>query len=71
MDGEYWGKGIVTNALKAFLKRVTIRPLYARAAKDNIRSLKVLEKRFTIFGEDRGFSNARGEEVEEFVLILN
>ncbi|MBM7553213.1 GNAT family N-acetyltransferase [Thalassobacillus pellis] len=69
---EYWGKGIATNALREFLKYVTVRPLYARAAKDNIRSLKVLENcGFTISGEDRVFSNARGEEVEEFVLILD
>ncbi|SDZ80917.1 Protein N-acetyltransferase, RimJ/RimL family [Thalassobacillus cyri] len=69
---EYWGKGIATNALREFLKHVTIRPLYARAAKDNIRSLKTLEKcGFTISGEDIGFSNARGEDVVEFVLILD
>ncbi|MFG6150348.1 MULTISPECIES: GNAT family N-acetyltransferase [Halobacillus] len=68
---EYWGKGIATNALREFLKHVTIRPLYARVTKDNIGSLKVLEKcGFTISGEDSGFSNARGEDVEEFVLTL-
>lgn len=31
---EYWGKGIATNALRGFLKHVTIRPLYARAGKE-------------------------------------
>ena len=68
---EFWGKGIATNALKEFLKQVTIRPLYARAAKDNIGSLTVLQKcGFSITGEDSGFSNARGENVEEFVLTL-
>ena len=47
------------------------RPLYARAAKDNIASLRVLEKcGFTIAGYARGFANARGEEVEEVVLEL-
>ncbi|MFF2176422.1 GNAT family N-acetyltransferase [Lysinibacillus sp. NPDC058147] len=39
---EYWGKGIATKALREFLKQVTIRPLYACAAKDNVGSLKVL-----------------------------
>ncbi|WP_391203666.1 GNAT family N-acetyltransferase [Psychrobacillus sp. L4] len=69
---EYWGKGIATSALREFLNYVTIRPLYARAAKDNAGSLKVLEKcGFTITGEDSGFSNARGEDVEEFILTLN
>ncbi|MFB5089597.1 GNAT family N-acetyltransferase [Psychrobacillus sp. PGGUH221] len=68
---EYWGKGIATKALREFLKHITIRPLYARAAKDNAGSLKVLEKcGFVITGEDSGYSNARGEEVEEFILTL-
>lgn len=69
---EYWGKGIATKALREFLKHITIRPLYARAVKDNVGSLKVLEKcGFMITGEDSGFSNARGEDVEEFILTLN
>jgi RimJ/RimL family protein N-acetyltransferase len=68
---EYWGKGIATAALSEFLGQVKARPLYARAAKDNIASVRVLEKcGFTITGEDKGFSNARGEEVEEFILRL-
>jgi RimJ/RimL family protein N-acetyltransferase len=47
------------------------RPLYARVAKDNIASIRVLEKcGFTIYGEDKGFSNARGVEVEELILKL-
>ena len=72
IDREYWGKGIATNALKEFLRQVTIRPLYARAAKDNIGSLSVLKKcGFSITGEDSGFSNARCENVEEYVLTLD
>jgi hypothetical protein len=42
-----------------------------RVAIDKIGSLKVLVKcGFKITGEACGFSNARGEEVEEFVLSL-
>lgn len=68
---EYWGKGLATRALLEFLSHVKTRPVYARAAKDNIASVRVLEKcGFTILGEDKGFSNARGEEVEEFILEL-
>lgn len=68
---EYWGRGLATKALSDFLGYVKVRPLYARVAKDNIASIRVLEKcGFTIFGEDKGFSNARGEEVEEFILKL-
>lgn len=69
---EYWGRGVATKALAAFLERVTERPLYARAAKDNLGSLRVLQKcGFAITGEDRGFSLARGVEVEEYVLTLS
>jgi len=67
---EYWGKGIATKALAAFLGHVKLRPLYAHVAKHNIGSRRVLEKcGFTIVDEDK-FSNARGEEVEEFILRL-
>jgi RimJ/RimL family protein N-acetyltransferase len=69
---SYWGKGVATRALVAFLDHIKVRPLYARAAQDNIGSLRVLEKcGFTRIGEGRGFSNARGEEVEEFLLRLD
>src|SRR5262245_31529040 len=68
---EFWGKGIATKALAVFLSAVKVRPVYARAAKDNIASLRVLEKcGFTITGFERGFANARGEEVEEVVVEL-
>lgn len=68
---EFWGKGIATKALVALLSAVKTRPLYARAAKDNVASVRVLEKcGFMITGTERGFANARGEEVEEVVLQL-
>ena len=68
---EFWGKGIATRALAQFLGVVATRPLYARAAKDNVASIRVLEKcGFTICGEEKGFSNARGEEIEELILEL-
>jgi len=68
---EYWRKGIATAALKEFLRLVTIRPLFARAAKDNLASLRVLAKcGFKVSGEGRGFANARGKEIDEFVLKL-
>jgi RimJ/RimL family protein N-acetyltransferase len=38
---EYWERGIATRGLAAFLGLVTMRPLYARAAKDNTASLRV------------------------------
>jgi RimJ/RimL family protein N-acetyltransferase len=68
---QYWGRGLATQALTKFLADFTVRPLYGRAAKDNVASIRVLEKcGFTICGEDKGFANARGEEVEEYILKL-
>lgn len=68
---EYWGRGIATKALKGFLDDMKARPLYARAAKDNLASLRVLEKcGFTMAGRAKGFANARGEEIEEVILVL-
>ena len=46
---DYWGKGYATKALEQFLLIFTPRPLFSRAAKDNIGSLKVLEKCNFIF----------------------
>ena len=68
---QHWGRGLATRALAALLELVPERPLYARAVKDNRASLRVLEKcGFTIAGEDRGYANGRGAEVEEWILIL-
>lgn len=66
---EFWGRGIATAALAEFLTIQTARPIYARAVKDNAASLRVLQKcGFEIIGEDKGFANARGEVIEEYVL---
>jgi len=68
----YWGKGIATRALTAFLAHTnTTRPIYARVAKDNVGSRRVLEKcGFRVIGEMKGFAKARGEEIEELHLEL-
>lgn len=67
---EYWGRGIATWALRTFIETVhPAQTLYARAAKDNIASLRVLEKcGFTVVGESQGFAPARGRETGEYVL---
>ncbi len=68
---EYWGRGVATGALSEFLGHVSVRPLYARVARDNLASIRVLEKcGFSVTGEDRGFANARNEQVEELILEL-
>lgn len=48
IDREYWGRGVATAALSAFLRLEQTRPLYAGVAKHNVASLRVLQKcRFT------------------------
>jgi len=60
---KHWGKGVATQALKKLLQEITHRPLFARAAKDNIRSIRVLQKcDFKIIDENKDFAQGRGEE---------
>lgn len=71
IDRAYWGKGIATAALRDLLAEVPERPLHARVAADNAGSRRVLEKcGFVVTGHDRGFANARGEEIDELLLTL-
>lgn len=67
----WWGHGVATGALSAFLGDIEVRPLQARVAKDNFASLKVLEHAgFRTRGQDKAFSPGRGVEVEEYVMVL-
>jgi RimJ/RimL family protein N-acetyltransferase len=66
-----WGNGIASGALELLLALVPARPLHARAASDNIGSLRVLEKAgFKIIGTETSFAPARNGEVEEAILRL-
>lgn len=68
---EYWGHGVATAALRALLDLVPDRPLHGRAAADNSGSIRVMEKcGFVVTGRERGYANARGEEIAEVVLTL-
>jgi RimJ/RimL family protein N-acetyltransferase len=68
---EFWGRGLATRALSQFLDHVRTRPLYARVAKHNVASIRVLEKcGDQISGGDDASSDARGTQVEELVLTL-
>src|ERR671937_3074337 len=68
---SYWGKGIATAALDAFLTVDQSRPLHARVAYDNFASHRVLEKcGFRVIATERSFAKARSAEIEEFVLRL-
>lgn len=67
---QYWGKGFATAALRQFVADIDVQPLYARVAKRNVRSIRVLQKSgFSSVGEDK-FVAAGGHEIEEFVFLL-
>jgi RimJ/RimL family protein N-acetyltransferase len=69
---SYWGKGIATDALNAFLALDRSRPLHARVASDNVASRRVLEKcGFRVIATERNVAEARSAEIEELVLRLD
>ena len=68
IDRKHWGKGIASEALQKFVANAEKRPLFALVAFDNLGSQKVLEKAgFVRIGNDKGFANARGMEIEELL----
>ncbi|CCH31593.1 GNAT family N-acetyltransferase [Actinosynnema sp. NPDC047251] len=73
IDRAVWGQGIAGRALALFLDEVEVRrPLHARAASDNLGSLRVLEKAgFTVIGTEVSYASARDAEIEETVLRLD
>jgi len=72
IDKHFWGKGVTTTALKNFLTIENMRPIFGRVAFDNYGSQRVLEKcGFVKIGKDKGFANARGREIEEFIYKLS
>ena len=69
---SYWGRGIATDALDAFVRVDPARPLHARVASDNVASRRVLEKcGFRVIAIERGFAEARSAEIDELVLRLD
>ncbi len=67
----YWGRGVATAALAAFLEEHRERPLYARAAADNVASARVLRASgFRPYGRERAVADARGEEIDEVLFLL-
>jgi RimJ/RimL family protein N-acetyltransferase len=69
---SYWGKGIATDALNAFLAVDRSRPLHARVASDNVASRRVLEKcGFRVIATERNAAEMRSAEIEELVLRLD
>lgn len=71
IDRQHWGKGIATEALRQFLALEPTRPIWGRAAFDNIGSQRVMERcGFVRVGKDKGYANSRGAEIVEFIYRL-
>lgn len=71
IDRLAWGRGIATQALQLLLELVPARPLRARAASDNIASLRVLQKAgFNVIGTENSYAPARNRDIEETILEL-
>jgi RimJ/RimL family protein N-acetyltransferase len=69
---SFWGRGIAGRALALLLGSVRVRPLFARAASDTVRSLKVLRRAgFAVMGTAVSFASARNKEIEETILRLD
>lgn len=68
---EQWGKGVASAAVKLFLELESRRPLRATAARNNLASVRILEKcGFRCLGYRQGEETERysAREVGDFVL---
>jgi RimJ/RimL family protein N-acetyltransferase len=71
IDRAHWGRGIATRALGLLLELVPVRPVFARAASDNLGSLRVLSRcGFEVIGTNRDYAAARDAVIEETILRL-
>jgi RimJ/RimL family protein N-acetyltransferase len=63
---------VATRALRAFIAGLEARPLFAYVATSNAPSIRVLEKcGFRVSAECRSPPGARGEAVDEYLMILD
>ncbi len=68
---QFWGQGLATQALAAFLDHDRVRPLYAYVATRNHASRRVLEKcGFTVCDEDQPSVDLPAAEIKEIMLKL-
>ncbi len=62
----FWGKGIASRALRLFVDELDARPLHGYVARDNVGSIRVLEK----CGFRRAGERHEPGDVEELVYVL-
>ncbi len=71
IDYRFGGKGIASEGIRRFIDVESRRLPYGRAAKDNIVSIRSMEKWGSVLeAEEYGFAYTRGEEVAEVVMVL-
>ncbi|HET6879273.1 MAG TPA: GNAT family N-acetyltransferase [Pirellulales bacterium] len=69
---RFWRQGIATRALSTFTALIPHRPLHAHVARQNVASLRVLEKcGFEALDKCRAAAPTGGEVVEEIVYSLS
>jgi RimJ/RimL family protein N-acetyltransferase len=69
---RFWGQGVASSAVSKFASLIEARPLHAYVAKDNIASIRVLEKcGFKVVAERAAAAPTGGEVVDEFVYSLS
>lgn len=69
LDRAVWGRGVASRAFELLLEIVPVRPLHARAASDNVGSLRILQKSgFKIIGIEHSFAPGRNCAIAETIL---
>src|SRR5688500_3346901 len=71
IDRSVWGQGVAGRAVALLLGQVTVRPMHARVASDNVASMRVLTRAgFEPVGTEVSYAAARKAEIEETILVL-
>jgi RimJ/RimL family protein N-acetyltransferase len=71
IDRLVWGQGVAGRAVALLLGQVTVRPMHARVASDNVASMRVLTRAgFEPVGTEVSYAAARKAEIEETILVL-
>ena len=68
---EFWGQGVATAALAAFVAEVKERPLHAFVATHNVGSIRVLEKCEFVPSPDQDPSVAGEDGIHEVLYVLS
>jgi RimJ/RimL family protein N-acetyltransferase len=68
---EFWGRGVATAALTAFVAEVKERPLHAFVAKHNVGSIRVLEKCKFVPSPEHDPSIAAEDGIHEVLYMLS